>query len=577
MTRLSVILAIVLSIAVTAVYWNHFDNSFHFDDSHTVQLNPFIRHVSSIPRFFYDSGTFSSLVTHRVYRPLTSATLAIDYWLGGSLDPFYFHLSTFVWFNVQLVLMFLLFRRIFDDTARHRRNLFVAWGAVAFYGLHPVCAETVNYIIQRADVLSTLGIVASLCAYGVPFLRRSLLYLVPALLGLLAKQSALVFAPILFVYVLLFEQRASLLFWRDREAWGRALRVSVPAFILCVGFYFLQAAMGTTDLGGGTSVYQYAISQPFVMLHYFRSFFLPTHLSADTDWKTLGSLFDPRFYVGITFVLLLVGVAADCSRRAELRPITFSIAWFFLALLPTSSILPLAEVMNDHRMFFPFVGLALGMGWLVALLAMRFEHGPGRRAYVRAALAALFVLVLGVNSHATYVRNEVWDSEESLWYDVTLKSPLNGRGMMNYGRTQMAKGRFDRALQYFERALVLVPQYYVLQINLGVAKGALKRSAEAEGHFLAAIRLSPQTPDTYYYYARWLSESGRNQDAIEQLQRALSRHPRDMDCRHLLMRVYEQEGKWAALRELAQGTLQILPGDAMAKSSLEKTKDLGGP
>jgi tetratricopeptide (TPR) repeat protein len=105
----------------------------------------------------------------------------------------------------------------------------------------------------------------------------------------------------------------------------------------------------------------------------------------------------------------------------------------------------------------------------------------------------------------------------------------------------------------------------------------LKRSAEAEGHFLAAIRLSPQTPDTYYYYARWLSESGRNQDAIEQLQRALSRHPRDMDCRHLLMRVYEQEGKWAALRELAQGTLQILPGDAMAKSSLEKTKDLGGP
>ena len=97
-----------------------------------------------------------------IYRPVVSTSLAVDYFVGRGYKPFFFHLSTFVWFAVQLILMFFLFRRIMDHADPHPSNIWVALLAAACYGLHPANAETVNYIIQRADLYDALGVVASL-------------------------------------------------------------------------------------------------------------------------------------------------------------------------------------------------------------------------------------------------------------------------------------------------------------------------------------------------------------------------------------------------------------------------------
>src|SRR5690349_7330762 len=103
---------ILLGIALAAVllaYSNHFRNSFHFDDSHAVTDNPYIRDLRNIPRFFTDAQTFSTLPANRAYRPVVSTSLAVDYWLAGGLNPFWYHLSTFVWYLLQLGLMYFLF------------------------------------------------------------------------------------------------------------------------------------------------------------------------------------------------------------------------------------------------------------------------------------------------------------------------------------------------------------------------------------------------------------------------------------------------------------------------------------
>ena len=68
---------------ITLTYANHFGNSFHFDDSHTVQENPYIRDLRNIPRIFTDADTFSTLPANRTWRPIVTASLAVDYWLGG--------------------------------------------------------------------------------------------------------------------------------------------------------------------------------------------------------------------------------------------------------------------------------------------------------------------------------------------------------------------------------------------------------------------------------------------------------------------------------------------------------------
>src|SRR4051794_36513093 len=87
------VVAGALVLIITATYWNHFNNDFQFDDGHTIVTNAFIRDLGNIPRFFRDGTTFSTLPANQTYRPIVSTTLAIDFWMGGGLVPFYFHLS----------------------------------------------------------------------------------------------------------------------------------------------------------------------------------------------------------------------------------------------------------------------------------------------------------------------------------------------------------------------------------------------------------------------------------------------------------------------------------------------------
>ena len=75
--------ATVLLATLLAAYSNHFHNSFHFDDAHTIENNAAIRELRNIPLFFCDATTFSSLPSNQSYRPLVSTLVAIDYKLAG--------------------------------------------------------------------------------------------------------------------------------------------------------------------------------------------------------------------------------------------------------------------------------------------------------------------------------------------------------------------------------------------------------------------------------------------------------------------------------------------------------------
>lgn len=564
------VLSGVLALAALAAYANHFQNGFHFDDFHSITENLFIRDLHNVPRFFTSTQYSSALPDHRVYRPVVSTTLAVDYWLGRGLKPFWFHLSTFLWYVLQLVLMFLLFRRIMDLALPQPSNLWTAFFATLCYGLHPANAETVNYVVQRADLYSTLGIVAGLLWFAArPAQRRYGWYLVPVVFAYLSKPPALVFPAILLLYVFLLEQQGTLLAAEgaapapqlQRLKWKAAFRAIVPALLVTAAFALLQSAMTPANFApGAQSGFLYRITQPYIAVYYFKSFFLPTELSADSDWSYVRGPFSTDAVVGYLFVAALLWVAVWASRRRDTRPIAFGLLWFFLALLPTS-LMPLAEVTNDHRMFFPFVGLALAVVWGVRLLLI--VH-PG---WVRAAVAGM-VLVLAAEAVGTHQRNNVWRTEESLWRDVTEKSPQNGRGLMNYGLVLMARGDYAGALSYLERAQVYTPNYSTLEINLGVANAGLRRGGEAQRHFERALALAPDTPDSYFFYARWLHAVGQAPRAASLLETALTKDRLAFDARHLLLQIYAEQNNPAAMQALARETLQLAPNDDVAQRYL---------
>jgi hypothetical protein len=309
---------ILLAVVLVAAYANHFNNGFHFDDSHTIENNVHIRKISNIPAFFSDPKMFSSDPEHWGLRPVVTATLAIDYWLGGSLAPFYFHLSTFLWFIFFGVLLFFVYHKLLRDTFQSPLINYFALFMVAWFMLHTANAETINYVISRSDVLSTLCIVAAFLIYIASEKgRKWYLYLIPAVIGVFAKETVLVLIILLFFYNLIFEKKlalADVFKVRNFKLVRSAFIQILPALIVIVLVQVYTLSKVTSVPGITNPFGYYVLTQSYVWLHYFIAFFLPMNLSADTDWTVIQNAFDERIICGLVFVMILF-IAIFCTTK----------------------------------------------------------------------------------------------------------------------------------------------------------------------------------------------------------------------------------------------------------------------
>lgn len=576
------LLAIVL-LAVICVYSNSFQNSFHFDDFHTVVDNPAVRSLHNLPRFFTDATQFSVLPANQTYRPIVTASLALDYALRHGYNVFWFHLSTLVWFLVLLVLLYFFYINLLGRVRPSDTNRWLALIITAWLGTHPVMAETVNYIIQRGDLYCTLGCVAALLIYARwSRLRRTGLYLLPFALAMLSKPTAAVFPLLLLLYMFYFEAAAQ----STVRRWRTSLLASAPALGATAVLLWLQATMTppsyTPTLLSGSD---YRLTQPFVWLRYAGALFLPVHLNADTDVQPFTS-WNTEAVIGLMFAIGLVATVLYASHRPKLYPIAFGVAWFLLTQLPTS-LYALSEVENDHRMFFSFPGLMFAVVWALYLQYERLRDRNAKevawRSWVRNTATGATVCLLCAYAYGAHSRNAVWRSEETLWADDVLKSPHNGRGLMMYGSTKMEAGDAAGALDLFERALVYTPNYPDLEINLGVVNGLLAqrgdvmRASIAEEHFRRALALAPQSDLPHAFYGRWLLTQGRVEEAQAQLQTAIALNGRRPMNRGLLLQAYMQAGNTTRAKEFAEQTLQLLPGDPQALAVMQHASMSTGP
>jgi tetratricopeptide (TPR) repeat protein len=576
--------ALAAATLVIVAYSDSLSNAFHFDDSHVIVNNIYIRSLANVPRFFADASTFSSLPPNASYRPLVSATLALDYAIGRGLAPRQFHRTQIALLLLLGLLLTLFYDAVLSNAVQSRavRSNAVPSNAVlskavlsnavrreargggirltalftaALFCVHTANTETLNFISARSELLSVAGVIGSFLLYlNVPRARTTGLHLAPMVAGALAKVHAVMYAPLLLVYVWLFPVEEASPRVRLREA----VRATWPSFVVAAVSYLLVSHMdGPRWTPGGGSRLAYAWTQPFVWLHYARLFVLPLGLTADTDWQPFAGWYDTRAIAGDLFIVLLIAIFVRAARARETRPIAFGVAWFAVALAPTSSLVPFSEIANEHRLFFPFVGLALAAVWSLVLAGRAQFAGVAPRGLQRATAAAAIV-VLVAHGIGTWDRNRVWRSEASLWLDVTRKSPQNGRGLMNYGLTRMQEGDLQGARDAFERAVLLTPNYSTLQVNLGIAYGALGQRPAAEAHFRRALEIGADA-DGHYYYGRWLAGSGRGPEAVAHLLQAVSISPARLDARDLLMQLDAAAGEDGSLVTLARDTLTLDP------------------
>jgi tetratricopeptide (TPR) repeat protein len=559
--------AVLLLITLIFTYRNHFNNPFEFDDAHTIVNNSAIRSLHNIPAFFTDTRTTSSLPANQIYRPGLTALNAIDYWIGGKPepDPFYYHVSIFVSYVLLGILLFFFLLKIFDEVKPFSGNKFFALFGAGFYCLHAANAETINYIIARSDSFSTLMIVLAFVIYQYkPGWRKKYIYILPVIIGFFVKEPTIMVAPLLFIYILFFGKKLSIADCFSSNGFRASintLKELLPLFIFAVLLFILSKKMASdTFTPGGTSALHYILTQPFAIVHYVNNFILPVNLSADTDWMAFSNLFDDRVFVGLMVLLTMIIFSIYASTKEFLRPVSFGLLWFLLALLPTS-VVPLAEVINDHRTFFPYIGLIIASVWSFALLVHKFEAEIKNNGALKFIFITIPVLILIGHSYGTMQRIETWSSAEKLWYDVTVKSPNNSRGLMNYANSLMAKGEFDKALDYYERSKKLSPGYSYLYINMAILKSSMGKPAEAEADFKFGLSLDSFNPEAYFYYGNWLLTQRRYREALDLVSQGLRISP-------------EHTG----LKQLSENLKALIAGDdVILKNALQVVKEKPTP
>jgi tetratricopeptide (TPR) repeat protein len=178
--------------------------------------------------------------------------------------------------------------------------------------------------------------------------------------------------------------------------------------------------------------------------------------------------------------------------------------------------------------------LVLAISYSLGLIIINREAFISKSLIARGGLIIALIAVLSAHGFGTYQRNTVWNNSESLWHDVTIKSPKNARGLMNYGNAMMARGKYDEALSYFQRTLDLWPTYSYAHVNMGVLLGAMGKEQEAETYFKNGIRYGKNNPEAFYFYANWLVKKKRFAEAQKMLETALSISPMHTKTQNLL-------------------------------------------
>jgi hypothetical protein len=526
--------AALLAVLCVAIYSNNFRHDFQLDDSHVLLTNPSVRSLANIPKYFVDPSTFTSLRANVDYRPVLQATYALNYRMGG-YDTWWWHLTQILLHIVCAVGLYFLCRRVLLQSAPGSEEgpdlRYVPLLAAVVFAIHPTASGVVNYLSARSSLLTAAFLLPSMLSYmGRPGEQRPAraprLAVLLFTLALFTKVEAV---GCLAVYFLFDVWQTAVArghqghFFSDlRHTLNRETLGRLWPFLAVTAVYFLirRQVMAPFDLGEasrpvGVSSWQYLLTQTVVWWEYVLKWFAPVHLVADQgNYPVYRSLLDGP-------VLLAIGawlaIGAGLLAAWKERPWLGFLALSALALLsPTSSILPLAEMLNEHRPYLPLAVLSLC--WMIPLGT--FAAGAAQRHRVGAGLSGLgaAVVLVGLGS-LTLQRNRVFATQRSYLEDVVAKAP-SGRALNNYGLLFMRDGNYQKARDLFEEAVKYTPYWYTVHINLGIVYSHLGDSARARQHYDLAVQYDLYSGTALSWRAESLLEQRRYQEAARDFEAA---------------------------------------------------------
>ena len=576
-----------LAAVTTLVYSNTFSAPFHFDDNINIVDNPQIKNLNN----------FSNWSSSRYVGFLS---FGLNYHFG-ELDVVGYHLLNLLIHIANAFLIYFLILLLFkipinSSQIQHPSpsisdpSFLIALVTASFFTIHPIQTQAVTYIVQRFASLATLFYLLTIVFYLKWRLSTSassgesrggqkwLWYAAAILSTILAMKTKETSFTLPFMILLV-----EFVFFRPiaRKIWLTFLpfTLTLPIIPLSVSGALGEGEADFLSASDEITRQDYLLTQFRVIITYLRLLILPINQNLDYDYPIYRSFFEPAVLLSFLFLSLLFGSAVYlliAGSRFMVRPfsqlISFGILWFFLTLSIESSIIPIGDVIFEHRLYLPSIGaflviVVIGYQCFIFLSSKLQPHeGTAPRKYP-VLIAAAFLLLLVPLGILTYQRNFIWQNQIRLWNDTISKSPNKPRPHYNLGHAYQKLGNIDEAAFRYHKVIDLDPNHAWARNNLGEILLDRGEIETAIVEFKKVTALDPRLAEGHSNLASGYVLIGLTDKAITEYEAAL-KLKKDSRIAYNLGLAYQHTGRIQKARRAFEHALEINPDFGLAQKAL---------
>ena len=506
------------------VYSDTYFCSFHFDDLSYIVHDFAIRNIRNLADIWNVCPC----------RFITFLSLALNYHFDR-LDVLGYHLFNMAVHLISAILVWWLTLLTFSTPAMKQEKIARHAGIIAlFAGLifvsHPVQIEAVTYIWQRAASMAALFYLASLSLYVRSRLLQDddptsgsvriyyIFSLITAVAAMFTKENSITLPLMILLYESSFFKTKKGLNWGQLYPFWLIMFIIPQTMVLTRSTRFQEIH---SIVGGpaGISPIDYLLTQFRVMITYIRLLFLPFNLNLDYDYPVFKSFFEMPVLTSL--ILLSVILYSDKRMFSKYRLLSFSIFWFFLTLLPESSILPQEDVIFEHRLYLPLAGycmfLASGAYYLLGKDSLK-------------TMVMTLSLIVAFNSFLTYQRNKAWINESVLWEDVIKKSPHKARPYINRGLAYYNQGNDAEAMSDYDKATEISPEFVYPYNYRGLIYARQGKVQKAVFEYNKAIGINPYYAEIYDNRGRAFLKLHNDAQALSDYNKAIEIDPEYLEA-----------------------------------------------
>jgi len=543
---LAAITFIVYARTLTCDFVN-LDDDIYVTDNHYVKAG--LTHQSLLWAFKAPRIAF--------WHPVTMLSHMLDCQLFG-LHPAGHHLTSLLLHTANTLLLFAVLNSM---TAALWQSAFVA----AAFALHPLHVESVAWISERKDVLSTLFWLLTMAAYLCYVRQHSAKWYMVTLLtfamGLMAKPT-LVTLP--FVLLLLD-------FWPLNRLNRNAVLEKLPFILLSAAFgiitVFAQQAKGIIrlDVPLLVRIADAAVSP----LAYIEKMFWPARLAV---FYPRHSGKPPLLYAALAAAILLAISVAIIFLARNRKYLLVGWFWYLGTLVPVSGLIKVgsgAFAMADRYTYVSLTGLFIIIAWGLADLTAKWRYR--KPALVLSALAVLSVL-----SVSTFIQLQYWRNSIALFEHALDVTTANSTAHYNLACALGSQGRFDEAITHYRQSLLIKPDNPGAHYSLGFALQSKGSLDEAIAHYRCALQLNPDYANAHYSLGSALQLQGKLDEAVTHYRHALRLKPDDLEALCNLGEILASQNKFDEAITSFRQALLIKPDHPRASYNLALTLQLQG-